>query len=254
MLGELWNLVKAKFKKKLILYWALAVSPTPFSLYPNLFAWLLGLPIFFIASTCFMAIITPRILFTFKLWLFRDKEHKIPMSAEIKALTERIGCHLKEVRTREGLCNAFVRGRTLVLGTELLERLDFNQLQAVVAHEVGHIKEKHGWIRFLGAVLIIIPLYAWSKLHCPILFTVQLTAIVILAMTNIALLAYTVLVMIPLNWFTELRADEIAAKFAGKENIISALLTLSDAESIKEPSEDHPSIYDRIKRIRELKL
>lgn len=146
-------------------------------------------------------------------------------------------------------------GKILVLGEETLERLDFNKIQAVVAHESGHIKEKHGVFRFLSMVLLLlIPWYSWSRLYSPIFFTESLTQIMLTIMVSIAFMAYMAFAMMPVNWYLEARADRIAARFVGKEHIKSALLALGQRENLDEPSEDHPSISERIKLIEKLKI
>ncbi len=68
-------------------------------------------------------------------------------------------------------------------------------------------------------------------------------------MVNIGLLAFILVTMIVPNWILEFKADRIAAKFAGKENIKSALLKFVNKEDYEEPSETHPSIAERVKRI-----
>lgn len=67
------------------------------------------------------------------------------------------------------------------------------------------------------------------------------------------MLAFLFLAMIPVNWLAELRADKVAVKFEGKENMQSALLKLTKQEEQDQPSETHPSIKQRIKRIEEMK-
>jgi Zn-dependent protease with chaperone function len=71
-------------------------------------------------------------------------------------------------------------------------------------------------------------------------------------LTSIAMLAYMMVVMIPIDWYLEVRADRIAARFVGKEHIKSALLVLSRSSDPEEPSEDHPPITGRLKLIEKL--
>jgi Zn-dependent protease with chaperone function len=73
----------------------------------------------------------------------------------------------------------------------------------------------------------------------------------VIVMHNIAMLAYILAILLPINWYLELRADRTAAKYVGKDQIKSALLKLVNKESQNEPSETHPSIVQRLKCIDE---
>lgn len=255
MLSGLWNVIRASFNRRLALYEIVVVSLTLFGALPNPLTKLPFLAIFLVAGGLFMAIFTLNMLSKLRLVFSRKKEADIPIPVEIRELEKRIGSKIRRVKIRAELCNAFVRARSMVLGFELLERLSFDELLAVVAHELGHIKEKHGLIRvFAMFPLLLIPWYSWSRLTSPIFFTESLTYIIITVMLGISFLAYTVLVMIPINWYLEVRADRIAARFVGKESIKSALLALVSKENLLEPSEDHPSISERVKLIEKLRI
>jgi Zn-dependent protease with chaperone function len=67
-----------------------------------------------------------------------------------------------------------------------------------------------------------------------------------------AIFVFVMVGMIPVSWCLELKADQIAAKYVGKEHIKSALLKIS--KDVNEPSETHPSTADRIKTIDKLKV
>ena len=66
-------------------------------------------------------------------------------------------------------------------------------------------------------------------------------------MITIAFLAYMTLVLIPINWKLEMRADAAAARFAGKDNIKSALLSIAKQDGLEVQSETHPSVMERIR-------
>lgn len=254
MFSEMWNFIRANFKKRSILYAVIVYSLTIFGSFPTLEVKLAFLLMFFAASGLFMPIYATQFLSKLQQILLYRKRKMIPIPDEMRELAERIGGSFKELGIVKGH-NVYVMGKTLVLGKETLEQLDFNQIQAVVAHESGHIKEKHGLFRFLAMVLLLlIPWYSWSKLYSPIFFTESLTQIMLTVMVSIAFLAYMTFAMIPVNWYLEIRADRIAARFVGKEHIRSALLALGSSQKLDEPSEDHPSISERLKQIEKLKL
>ena len=209
---------------------------------------------FFTASGLFMPIFASQFLSQLKQILAHRKTEKFPISNEIADLTKRIGGTFKKLGIGEG-CNAYVMGKTLVLGIDLIKRFDFDKRQAVVAHEAGHRKERHWLIRALAIFpLLLIPWYSWSKLYSPIFFSESITQIILTVMVSIAFLAYVMVIMIPINWYLEVRADRIAARFVGKESIKSALLALSNRENLEESSESHPSIAERVKLIEKLEF
>jgi len=253
MLGEMWNFIRANFKKRSILYALVVYSLTIFGSFPILEVKLVFLLTFFATSGLFMPIFATQFLSRLRLILIHRRRKKIPIPTEMMELSKRIGGSFKELGIVEGH-NAYVIGKTLVLGEEILKQFDFNKTQAVIAHESGHIKEKHGLFRFFTMILLLlIPWYSWSKLYSPIFFTESLTQLVLTVMVSIAFLAYMTLAMVPINWYLEVRADRIAARFVGKEHIRSALLALGRKENLDEPSEDHPSISERVKLIEKLK-
>jgi len=253
MLREFWNIVRVSFRKRFIVYYVVVWSLTLFGTFPSLIVKLVALSVFVAASVLFVPIFTSQ--FVSQLRQFLEHRHRVRrrVSSEIADLAERIGAPVKELGFVRG-CTAYVRGKCLVLGIELLKRLTFDERQAVVAHELGHMKERHDIFRLiLPFLFLVVPLYSWSKLSSPIFFTESLTQIAVTVMLNIALLAFVVMVTIPFNWYFEVRADRVAASLVGKENIISALMKLGAGKNLKEPSETHPSIAERVKLIEKLK-
>jgi len=254
MLREFWNIVRLSFKKRFIIYYVVVLSLTLFGTFPSLIVRFAALAVFLGATILFVPIFTSQFVTTLRLILAHRKRVRLPVSFEIAALSKRMSVDVKELGIVKG-CTAYVKGKCLVLGKELLEDFTFHQRQAVVGHELGHIKEKHALLRLvLLAPLLSVPLFIWSRLSSPIFFSESLTQLILVVMWNIAALAYVVLVAIPVNWYLELRADRAAAKFVGKEHIKSALLKLGKKKSLKEPSETHPSIADRVKAIDKLEV
>jgi len=249
MLSGFWNIVRVSFRKRFILYYVVVLSLTLFGTFPSLIVKFMSFFVFVAASMFFVPIVTSQFISTLRQFLAHKNRVKLPISDEIANLTQQIGAQVKELGIVKG-CTAYVLGKSLVLGIELLELLTFNERQAVVAHELGHIKEKHTLFRVILSIpLLALPLFSWSKLYSPIFLTESLTQIILTVMLNIALLAFFILVTIPVNWYLELRADRIAARFEGKENIKSALMKLGNKKNLKEPSETHPSIAERVKLI-----
>lgn len=254
MLSELWSLIKISFKKRLALYEIIVMSLTLFGTFPNPMVKFVAFFVFIAASGIFMPIFASQFVSQLRLIFAHKNRIKFPISNEIGDLSEQMSVQAKELGIVKG-STAYVMGKCLVLGVELIKQLTFDERQAVVAHELGHIKEKHVLFRFVLMIpLLAIPLYGWSKLYSPIFFTESLTHIVLAIMVSIAFLAYMRLVMIPINWLIEARADRIAARFAGNRNIKSALLTLANKEKLEKSSETHPSISERVKFIEKLEI
>lgn len=252
MLREFWNIVRISFKKRFIVYYVIVWAMTLFGNLPIVTLKFVAFAVFVAASVLFVPIFTSQIVSQVHLLLDFKAREKFPVFSEVNELSKHIGVEVKEVGIVKG-CTAFVCMGTVVLGKKLLGLLTFDERQAVVAHELGHIKEMHGLIRFiLPLPLSAVPLYAWLQLTSPIFFSEWVTQVILTAMLNIATLAFVTMVVIPLNWYLEVRADRIAAKFVGKENIKSALLKLVNKKDLEEASETHPSVAERVRRIEKL--
>ena len=254
MLGELWRFVKANFSKRLAIYTIVVMSLTFFGSIPSLFVKLLFFSVFTIAAGLFLVIFGRLFLLPgVQQILAYRKSRIIEIPDEIVYLSNQMGVEIRKLRIAEGLCNAYVIGGAIVIGKELLEKLNLSEILAVVAHELAHKKGKHIPLRVVIMIpFLVLAMYSWSRLYSPIFFTESFTQIVLTVMVNIGLLAFMLVTMIVPNWILEFKADRTAAKFRGKENIKSALLKLVDKENYEEPSETHPSVGERIKRIDKL--
>ena len=250
MLSELWSFIKASFKKRLVLYEIVVYSVTLSGALPNLLVSLFCLGTFWGSCALFMPVFTSRFVSQLRFLLAGKDEADQRVKDEVNGIAEEMGVKIRNVRVAKGLCNAYIRFGSLVLGAELLKRLSCSERQAVIAHELGHAKEKHAWISSVAfSALPALPLWTWSKLYWPVILNQQFTQIMLHVMIGIALIAYMMLVMVPLNWYLEIRADRIAARVTGKGNIVSALLAIVNRESFDVPSEDHPAVSERIKLI-----
>jgi STE24 endopeptidase len=172
------------------------------------------------------------------MWLgltYKKKTIPIPIPEQIAKLIESTGVKIKELRIQPNLRNAYVIGKTVVLGMPLIDELEIDEVLATVAHELGHIKEKHSLARFIVLLGASLSIWSWWNLPAQIFM--------------IAAMAYFTVCMTPFNWIMEYRADKFAKKYAGGINLKSALLKIADKKPIKEPSEDHPPISKRIEQI-----
>jgi len=255
MLTEFLRFLKANFWERLVIYTLVVISLSFFGTLPNLLLRFLAFFVFACVSGPFLIIFGRSFLLPgVKNYLAYKRSKSIPLPDEVVRLKNQMGVDF-DLRIAEGLCNAYVIGGSVVIGTEFLKKLSSNEILAGIAHELAHKKGRHILLR----VGIMIPFllflsYNWSKLTSPIFFTESFTLILLTMMMNIGALAFILVVMIIPNWFLEFKADEFAAKSAGKENIKSVLRKLVNKEDHEKSSETHPSIADRIKRIDNLRF
>src|SRR5829696_9781819 len=74
-----------------------------------------------------------------------------PLRRRLERLCERVGMRYRDIllwRTQNNMGNAAVMGilppvRYILLSDLLLERMDDEQIEAVFAHEVGHVVHRH---------------------------------------------------------------------------------------------------------------
>ena len=250
MFSELWNFIKVSFKKRIFLYEIEVISLTLFGSFPYLLVRFFCLGAFLITCALLMPFLTSQFASQLKILFSKKYEADYRIKNEVNEIAERLQVNIKKIYIVKGLCNAYVRFGTLFLGEELLDRLGPSERRAVFAHELGHIKENHIWFKLVAAlVLLALPLWSWLRLYWPIIINEHVTQLMLNIMINIALLAYLMVVMVPLNWYLEIRADRIAVKIAGKASIISALLAIVNREKFELASEDHPAISERVKLI-----
>jgi Zn-dependent protease with chaperone function len=237
-----WDIRKVGFKKRLVVLSLVIISTTFYVVLANPLVRIAWLLVFFVSAELFTFIYTPTYLGN--LWLrltYKKKTVQVDIPEEIVKLLNQIGVRIKELRIHldPNFRNAYVVGRTVVVGLPIIKELNVDEGQAVVAHELGHIKENHSLARFLVSLGSLLSLWSWFGLPFQIL--------------AISSLAYFTVVMIPFIWIIEYRADQVAIRFAGGNNLKSALLKIADKKNLKEPSEDHPSIFNRLKLIEQSK-
>lgn len=256
MLGDIWHVVRASFNGRLLLYSSVVTCFTMFGSipiatfkFPFLFA-------FIPAASLFLIILSRNLILpNFKLILQSRRGERLPVPNELKELARRMNVPLEEIKIIESdEKNAVATLKGIAFTRRLWSELTHSEIMAVAAHELGHKKGRHGLYRFLViAGFIALPVVAWSRFTSPILFNEGLTRILFQAMMDLTLLAFMIVMMIPVLWISEFKADEAAARFVGKKNIQSALLKLGNKENLGQSCETHPSIQERVKHIGKMK-
>lgn len=257
MLNDAWQILRASFNKRLCLYYAVVTCFTMFGSIPIISFKLVFLAALVPIASLFLMILSRNFLYpTFKfIWLSR-KAPRLPVPNQLEQLAKRMNTPLQEIKIiniKEK--NAFATGKGIVFTRGLWDALDKGEIMSVTAHELAHIKGKHVTYKFIAMMgMVTAIMVAWLRFTYPILFNETITQVVLQTTLDIAMLAFLFVAMIPLNWAVELKADEAAVKFEGKESMQSALLKLTKPEEQDQPSETHPSVKQRIRHIEEMKM
>ena len=159
--------------------------------------------------------------------------------------------------------NALVAGtlprrRYVFLTDYLLEECDDDELQAILAHEFGHVVDRHLWQRgaltvaVIGGWALVAQRVAFGWLEATFGFVGYFVPLIGLYVL------YRVFLLGALARWQEFRADAYAARTVGREATIAALETLADANDVRleagllySLATHHPPIADRIAALRD---
>lgn len=181
---------------------------------------------------------TPTYFDTFKELLKRPKCNIMPYPHEIDLLIEKSNLNGIKFMIEPDCSGAYSRWNVVCMGEVLLKEFDMGMILAVVAHELGHIKERHSITSILVAYVILGVVYL-TFVGPPI----------ILALAAFSLITLT---LIPLSRYFEFRSDNFARGLVGVEDVKRVLLTLGEEHGFNFSSETHPSIEKRIARLERL--
>lgn len=188
-----------------------------------------------------------------------------PLRSRIDELLRRGGVRVREVRvldTRgQKVANAVVMGpvphlRYILLTDHLLQSLEQDEVEAIVAHEMGHAKQHHLLVK-LGALvaLAVAPLAALALGGRRLLAGVDPMVVVLAA--PVLLLVALLLVQGGLGLLLERKADEYAARLVGVDPTVRALEKVADSNMLKRRTgalwnlaTHHPGIAQRVERLR----
>jgi len=202
------------------------------------------------------------------------------MTQRIQALAQRSGFTLNGLFVMDGSrrsahSNAYFTGlgraKRIVFFDTLLKRLNLDETEAVLAHELGHFKHRHILKRIvlsLSASLVFLHLLAW--LAGKVWFYTGLGVIPQMGRPNDALALMLFMLAVPVFTFwieplasrlsrrDEFEADQHAAQQSSREALVSALLKLYDdnaATLTPDPLhsafyDSHPPATERIERLR----
>lgn len=193
--------------------------------------------------------------------------HDAEVTDRIKGLAQRCGFSLNGLFVMDGskrsahgnaYFTGFGKARRIVFFDTLLSRLNIDELEAVLAHELGHFKHKHIVKRmaisfFLALVFFL--LLGW--LSQQVWFYTGLGVVPQLGRPNDALALILFFLAMPVftfwatplaSWFSrrdEFEADRYAAQQCSPDTLVSALVKLYDDNAATlTPDPVHSAFYD----------
>jgi len=201
------------------------------------------------------------------------------MTQRIASLAQRSGFTLNGLFVMDGSrrsahSNAYFTGigkaKRIVFFDTLLKRLNLDEIEAVLAHELGHFKHRHVLKRIvisLSMSLVFLHLLAW--LAGKAWFYTELGVVPLLGQANDALALILFMLVVPVFTFwvepltsvlsrrDEFQADHYAAQQSSAPALVSALLKLyNDNAATLTPDplysafyDSHPQAYERIQRL-----
>lgn len=202
------------------------------------------------------------------------------IALRIQSLAKRCGFSLSGLFVMDGSRrsahgNAYFTGfgktRRIVFFDTLLARLNVDEIEAVLAHELGHFKHKHVIKRMVISFALALGFFmVLGWLSSQVWFYVQLGVIPQLGRPNDALALILFFLVIPvftfwvtplISWFSrrdEFQADQYAVRQSSSGALVSALVKLYDDNAATlTPDPLHSAFYDThpsaVRRIQNLK-
>ncbi len=155
------------------------------------------------------------------------------------------------------------RARYVFFADKLLERMTKEEIMAVFAHELAHIRHRHVpqmffatilWIGGIQTLFYLLGIGAYLES-----WSIQSRILLSGAMTTVNIWLLTFLVLFPLSRRNEYEADATAAKWVGAKQYIEALYRLYELNGNLKPVrkiaavlQTHPTLQNRIDRVAKL--
>lgn len=189
------------------------------------------------------------------------------LASRIQSLASRCGFALNGLFVMDGskrsahgnaYFTGFGRSRRIVFFDTLLSRLNGDEIEAVLAHELGHFKHKHIIKRLVfsfGGALVFFALLGWLSgqawFYTDLGVTPQLSArndAMALLLFFLVVPVFTFMLTPLFSWFSrrdEFEADRFAAKQSQADKLVSALVKLVDDNAATlTPDPVHSAFYD----------
>jgi Zn-dependent protease with chaperone function len=209
------------------------------------------------------------VLLAFLPWLLARAVARARPKPEVRRrlleFCRRRGVKVRDVVIVEGrserVANAAVAGIIpgfiyVFITDHLLERFTEDEVEAVLAHELGHAKQHHLLIK-LGAVLGILALWSLLLVAAFALLGDRLSPALVVILTPIVMVVGLLVAHGGVGVILERKADDYAAKTVGVEPTMHALEKLAEVNMAKRRTgpvwnllTQHPGIDQRIERLR----
>jgi Zn-dependent protease with chaperone function len=186
-----------------------------------------------------------------------------PTRQRLEALLRRTGVRVRAIRvleTREQkMANALVMGllprlRYVLVTDYLLEHLEQDEVEATVAHEIGHAKQHHLLIK-LGGFVAFAGVVALAVVVAGSLIEGAVGGAIVFAFPIVMLLGI-ILIQGGLGLVLERKADDYAARQVGVDPTTRALEKIAELNLLKRRTglawnllTNHPGIAQRVERL-----
>lgn len=235
-----------------------------------------GIPLIFLCVVCFSLIFS----FLFPILIMPlfykiTPLEKAELREKVQELIDKTGLPVKGIFTadqsrRSSHSNAMVAGfgksRKIILFDTLIEKMEMDETLSVLAHEMGHCKERHVLISlavgiFEQALLFALLWYMWNSPITQTMFGITGMTLARLVIILFILSGIMSLVLSPIESFIsrelEFRADRFASQQTSPDHFARALSNLATNDLAWVPSSylyslwfsSHPSIPERILHI-----
>jgi len=236
--------------------------------------WWLPTAILMFVLTILLSRIAPKVIMPL-FYKFTPIERE-ELKERIQAMAERVGLTVegifqfnlsKETKKANAAFTGIGKAKRIILGDTLLEHFDDDEILSVLAHELGHFKEKHIWKQSaLGTAFTFIGLYLVSLLYAAVVAGSSFTSI-----TSLAALPWITLFLVLFNFVVgpvqnaisrhhERVADDYSVQlFQQPEVTVRSLEKLAE-QNLTDPDPhpvieflfySHPSVPRRVRRIQE---
>jgi len=175
------------------------------------------------------------------------------LSRRIKNISGKI----KIFKVNKEFANAYALGvfpnsKSIVLSDDLFNEMTQIELDGIISHEIGHLKENHLFKLYLSALLALLVGYISTFYFYPIIDDLNYNVHILIAIHG-ALFYGLPLWIIPVLFQRnfEYRADSYASKIVGKDNYINSLKKLDNIANgtVTKGGVSHPSLDKRINNI-----
>lgn len=223
------------FSKRILMLIMLVYSIAIYEIFQSPILRLEGLLGIFAFSELSVVAYTPSYIKNFRELFQRKQLKEVFAPGEISDLVGKSKMKKIHLKTIPNYFGAYSYRNNICLGEELLKDFDSGMILAVITHELAHIRGRHATI----AVSLMYVISAFLYLIVtgpPVIFAV-------------AMFSTVTLLLIPLNWYFELSADDYATKLVGEEETKAVLSALGEKLGYDSNSETHPSVRRRLSRI-----